>query len=122
MEEIENLTLDDVLELIHEDKFPIIPLRNRIVISTNVEEYEDDDVNLSGQGFDEEQYVIAVGSHVNILKPGMKIMLNLDAMTVMEENPEDRESPLKRIMLRPVEAGKRFYGMITDDKVDYIIR
>jgi len=119
MEEIVNLTQDDVLELIGD--FPITPLRNRIVITTNVDEFEDDDVNFSEAGFSEVQYVLAVGSHINELKPGMKVMLNLDLMSILEENPEDRENPLKRIVIRPVEAGERWFGQIEDHKVDYIM-
>lgn len=117
MEEIVNLTQDDVLELIL--NFPLTPLRNKMIITTNVDEFEEDDVNFSDAGFSEIQYVLAVGSHVNILKPGMKIMLDLNKMTTLEENPENAEEPLRRIVISPVEVGERWFGMVTDDKVDY---
>ena len=119
MEEIVNLTQDDVLEVILD--FPITPLRNKVVITTNTDDYEDGDVNFDDAGFAEEQFVLAVGSYVNILKPGMRVMLDLNKMTVLEENPENAEEPLRRIVISPVEVGDRWFGMIPDEKVDYII-
>ena len=39
MEELDNLTQDDVLELITD--FPITPLRDVVIITTNVEEWDE---------------------------------------------------------------------------------
>jgi len=121
MEELENLNQDDVLELITD--FPIKPLRNGLIITTNSEDMEDDAVDLSGQAFSPVQYVLASGSHnSDILKPGQKIYLNLTRMTVRlrdENNVHDKG--VERVQIEPVEAGGRFYGMITDDKVSYLI-
>ena len=71
MEELENLTQDGVLELITD--FPLEPLRNKLIITTNIVENEDDDINLSGQSFSEVQYVMAAGSHRAEFTAGQKV-------------------------------------------------
>lgn len=119
MEEIKNLTQDDVLELISD--FPITPLRNKVIITTNMDEYEDDDLDLSGSAFSPTQYILAVGSHCRDLKPGQKIYLDLEAMSVSVPNPEDVYQPEKRLSIKPVDVGDKVYGIITDSKIEYLI-
>ena len=120
MEEVSNLSQDDVLELIKD--FPITPLRNKLVISTNVEDLEDDDVDLTGVGFSPEQYVVASGSHcAGFIPAGQKIYLDLDKMTIEVNNRDDVYNPIKKIQLKPVEVNGRVYGIITEDKIEYLI-
>jgi len=121
MEEVVNLTQDDVLELITD--FPIEPLRNKIVITTNVEEVDEDEVDLMGNSFSPEQYVLAVGSYSkDFLKPGQKVFLDLESMTVKVNNPEDIYNPVMKISLKPVEVKGKVFGIITEDKIEYLIR
>ena len=118
MEEVKNLTQDDVLELIQD--FPIEPMRNRVIITTNTIELEEDEVNLGGAAFHEEQYIMAVGSYTkDFLSPGQKVSLDLEAMTVRIPNDNDAYQPIQRIQLKPVEVDGRMYGVITDDKIEY---
>jgi uncharacterized OsmC-like protein len=121
MEEVVNLTQDDVLDLIRE--FPIIPLRNKIIITTNVLELEDDEVDLGGNAFSPEQYVLAVGSYSkDIVSPGQKVFLDVESMTVKVNNPDDVYNPVMKISLKPVEVEGKIFGVITEDKIEYLIR
>jgi hypothetical protein len=120
MEEVANLTQEEVLELVK--NFPISPLRNKVIITTNYEEIEEDDIKLTEAMFSPEQYVIAVGSYAkDYLTPGQKVSLDLEAMTVKVPNSNDAYQPQDKIMLKPVEVEGRFYGIITEDKVEYLI-
>lgn len=118
MEEVKNLTQDDVLELIKD--FPIEPMRNRVIITTNVEELEDDEINLSEASFAPEQFVLAVGSYSkDLLKPGQKVSLDLEAMSIKVPADNNAYEPVTRILLKPVEVNGRMFGVITDDKIEY---
>jgi len=118
-ETIKNLTQNDVLELIKD--FPVKPLRNRVIITTNTEEIEEDEVDYTGSAFSPVQYVLAVGSYnEDVFKPGQKVHLDLESMTVNNPNREDVYNPVQQIKIKPVEVGDKFYGMITDDKIDFI--
>ncbi|MGK2864881.1 MAG: hypothetical protein ACSLE0_23315 [Chitinophagaceae bacterium] len=120
MEEVKNVTHDEVLELVKD--FPITPLRNKVIITTNVEKLEDDEINLQGGAFSPEQFVLAVGSYAkDYLSPGQKINLDLEAMTVRVPNSNDAYEPMHKIMLKPVEIDGRVYGIITEDKIEYLI-
>jgi hypothetical protein len=121
MEEVVNLTQDDVLEMIKD--FPIMPLRNKIVITTNVEELDEDEVDLFGNAFSPEQYVLAVGSYSkDLISPGQKVYLDIEAMSVRVPNPENVEQPITKISLKPVEVEGIVFGMITEDKIEYLVR
>jgi len=120
MEEIKNLDQDDVLDLITD--FPIEPMRNRLIITTNVEEMDPDEVDLQGAAFSPEQYVLAVGSYTkDFLKPGQKIYLDLEAMSVRVPSGENAYDAVTSIQIHPVRVGEKVFGMITDDKIAYKI-
>ena len=110
MEEVaENLTQDDVLEIMID--FPITPLTNKMIISVNAEEGED----LMSTGFDVTQFVIAVGSRVpKEIVPGCRVMLDLERMTIPGENG------MGSVQLKPVEVNGRVYAMIADSFIDAI--
>lgn len=119
MEEVINLTQEDVLELIVD--FPITPLKNRVIITTNVEEVDDDEIELTGNAFSPIQYVVAAGSYSkDYLKPGQKVSLDLEAMTVRVPNDNDAYQPMQKIQLKPVEVEGRVYGVITEDKIEFL--
>lgn len=120
LEEIKNLTQDDVLELIND--FPIQPTKSRVVITANTEELDDDEVELTGSAFSPIQYVLAVGSYTKEwLKPGQKIHLNLDAMTVNIPSEDNAYQNVQSIQLKPVEIAGKIFVIITEDKIDYLI-
>jgi hypothetical protein len=118
MEEVKNLTQDEVLEIVK--TFPIEPLRNKVIITTNVEEQEEDAIDLEGAAFSQEQFVLAVGSYSkDILKAGDKVSLDLEAMTVRIPNDNNAYEPMYKIQLKPIEIDGVTYGEITDDKISY---
>jgi hypothetical protein len=118
MEEVKNLTQDEVLEIVK--TFPIEPLRNKVIITTNVEEQEEDAIDLEGAAFSQEQFVLAVGSYSkDILKAGDKVSLDLEAMTVRIPNDNNAYEPMYKIQLKPIEIDGITYGEITDDKISY---
>ena len=120
MEEAVNLTQEEVLELVK--NFPISPLRNKVIITTHTEELEEDGIKLTQAAFSPEQYVVAVGSYAkDYLTPGQKVMLDIEAMTVKMPNSNDAYQPQDKIMIKPVEVEGRVYGIITEDKVEYLI-
>jgi hypothetical protein len=120
MEEVKNVTQEEVQELIKD--FPLTPLRNRVIITTNVEEYEEDGVDLSGTSFSPEQFVLAVGSYAkDYLTPGQRISLDLEAMTVKVPSENNAYEPQHRIMMKSVEVDDNVFGVITDDKIEYIV-
>ena len=121
MKEVTNLTQEDVLALVAD--FPIVPLRNRVIITTNVEEVDEDGIDLVGNAFSPVQFVLAVGSHAkDFLAPGQMINLDLDAMSVKVPDPENAYATTSKISLKPIELGNKVFGMISADKVEYIIK
>jgi hypothetical protein len=120
MEEVKNLTQDDVLELIKD--FPITPLRNKVIISMNVEEVDENEVELSGAAFSPRQFVLAVGTYTkDYLQPGQLVNLDLDAMTVRVPSETDSYQPVHRIQIKPVQVKDRMFGLITEDKIEYLV-
>lgn len=115
-----NLTQEEVLERIND--FPIVPMRNRVIITTNVEERAEDELDLEGNAFSAEQFVMAVGSYAkDYLTPGQKVSLDLEAMAIRMPSKNDAYEPITRIMIKPVEVDGVNYGVITDDKIEYIV-
>lgn len=117
MEEVSNLTLDDVLELITE--FPVQPLGRKMIISMNVDEY-DGELVLSENSFSESQYVIAVGDHIHNIKPGMKVLLDLEKMTQYVPSETNQYDKVPVIKVKPVQVDGRIYALISDAYVDAI--
>lgn len=107
MEEVKNITHDEVLELIN--NFPFKPLRNRLIITVNVS--DSDAIDLSGDTFSDTQYVIATGSFITEFKPGNKIVLDIPKM--MDKNTES-------IRIDPLEYNGRIYAYINDSVVKSI--
>ena len=114
MEEITNLKQEDVDKLIN--NFPFKPYRNGIVITVNTEETVGDLVLTDGQ-FAETQYVLAVGDYFgrdSIVKPGKKVLLDIEKMMVFEQASENSSERVGRIKLKPLDIGDRMYALITD--------
>lgn len=103
MEEVKNFTQDDVLEVIKD--FPHKPLRNRLIITVNTEKVEEDKVKIKTESLCESQFVVAAGKFVDEdLKPGQKVLLDLQKMT----------KPNGSIELDPLQVGDKMYAFIYD--------
>jgi hypothetical protein len=118
MGEFENLTKEEVMEIIKD--FPVKPMFNNVIITTNNVVPEDDELEDLTPSFDPVQYVLAVGDHVRGIFPGDKVQLDLEKM--MEKVPSSSNSyELSGILkLKPVELDDKFYAMIEDRKIDLI--
>lgn len=113
----ENLTQDDVLELIGD--FPMTPLKNRVIITINTDSEESEDgVKLSSNSLAETQFVMAVGGMVHDLVPGNRVLLNLEKMTETRPAHLNAHEKVPMINLRPLEINGRVYAMIFDGVID----
>jgi hypothetical protein len=114
----ENLTQDDVLELIGD--FPLQPLRRKVIITVNTsEQLSDDGVRTSSNEMAEAQYIMACGPHLSEeLKPGQKVLLNLDKMSITMADPMDATAVVSTIKLRPVQVKGRIYALVDDGVID----
>lgn len=115
MENIENMTHDDVLDVI--TGFPVKPLGRRLLITLNMEE-TGSDLLLTDNAFAESQYVVAVGPNVRDFEAGAKIILDLEAMMEYERGPNDER--IGRIKVKPVTVNDKVYGMISESVVEAI--
>lgn len=112
MEELaQNLTQDEVLELIKD--FPIQPLGSRLIITVNTD--EEDELEMGGFGLAETQYVVAVGTRVfDEISPGQKVLLDLAGMA--KTLPTGEFS----IPITPVKVNGRTFARINDRNIDCI--
>lgn len=115
MEEVNNLSQDDVLELI--GNFPLQPLRNKVIITVNVDE-PDDDLVLSSSSFSEVQYVIAVGDFVKGFEPGQKVLLDTEKMMEYTQSDTDQHERIGRIKIRPIEVNGRIFAIVNDGVIE----
>jgi|SRR5690606_25005516 len=107
MEEVKNLTQDDVLEIIKD--FPLKPKRNRLIITVNSEKVEEDEVDLGTNTFCESQYVIAVGDFIQNIEAGQKVLLDLKAMMSKEV--------MGQIEIDPIEVDGKMFAFIYDSVI-----
>lgn len=110
MEEVaENITQDEVLELIGE--FPVQPLRNTMIISVNTD--DEDDLDLEAVGFAETQFVISKGSHVHdTVKAGGRVLLDLEKLST-QIRQDDGEVTFS-LKIKPIKVGDRVFGIVND--------
>jgi co-chaperonin GroES (HSP10) len=115
----ENLTQDDVIGMIK--GFPLIPLRNKVIITMNTsEEITEDGVRISDNHLSESQYILATGSHVHEASPGNKVLLNLENMMEYTLADNDTGEKVGHIKLRPVQVNGRVYALVSDSVIDCI--
>lgn len=106
MEEVTNITQEEVLELIKD--FPVQPTRSKLIITVNIDELEDG-IDMTGNSFNEVQYIMAVGSFNTEFKAGEKVILDLRKMMPSNSNGQ--------IELDPIEVNGRMYAFINDNVV-----
>jgi len=115
----QNLDQDGVLELIED--FPLQPLRRQVIVTVNTaEEISDDGVRVNSNELAEVQYVVATGNHLSDeeLKPGQKVLLNLEKMSVGIPDPNNQMEQMASIKLRPVQVKGRIYALVSDGVID----
>ena len=117
MENIENMTQDDVLDVITD--FPVKPLGRKLLITLNMEE-SDSDLILTDSEFAETQFVVAKGDHITSFEAGAKVILDLEKMMEYRPNPENSNERLGAIKIKPIEVGGKVYGLINDNVVEAI--
>lgn len=116
MEEVTNLTQDDVLDLIMD--FPVQPLKNKVIITLNTVPFDDGGVNLNDMSMDEVQFVVAKGSHVLDLEAGQKVILDLEKMMQflpVEDNTHEKRGVIK---IKPIDVNGRIFALISDNLID----
>ena len=117
MEKIDNLTLDDVLELIMD--FPLEPRHRDVIITVN--SYEPDgNLVLSDNMFSETQFVLSVGSHVHDLVPGQKVMLDVERMLKMVPVEGNSHEVQPQLQLRTVEVNDKVFAIVPDSYITCI--
>jgi imidazolonepropionase-like amidohydrolase len=118
MEEKRNLDQDDVLDLI--GKFPLQPRFNGVYVTVNsVETYSN--LDISDTVLNEVQYVVAVGPVVTDLKPGQKVILDIEKMMVdvMSETKNSYES-VKQVKIDLVEVNGSAFALVNDRVIKVI--
>lgn len=115
MEEVENVLAEDVQELVK--SFPLVPTRNRLVITVNTISEDEDGLMLSQTQMDEEQYVIAAGSHVHEIMAGDKILLDMNKIMQYRPNPENANEKIGYVEIDPIHVNDRVYAMINDTAI-----
>lgn len=116
MEEISNITFEEVQELIKD--FPLQPLRGKVIISVNAVE-EDGDVLLQESSFSEVQYVLASAPNTGI-KPGTKVLLDIEKMTQVVRSTTNVDEHITSIKLKPVIVKGNTFALINDNVIDAI--
>lgn len=114
MEELDNLTQDDVLDLIQD--FPLQPMFRNLIITINNHE-PDGNIILHNNSFSETQYVVASGSHSDI-KAGQKILLDVEKMIIHRENPDNAHEKIASVKLKTVEVDNRVFAIVPESYVD----
>lgn len=117
MEDIKNITKEEVLEIIK--AFPITPLRNRLIITVNVDE-EEDGLVLTNTSFSESQYVVSTGTFIKDVKVGDKVILDLDKMVETVADDHNPYEKVSRIKIDPIEVDGKIYAMVYDSVIKAI--
>lgn len=117
MEELSNLTQDDVLELISD--FPVKPLGRKVIVTLNMDESEELGLGMTS-GLDEYQYIVATGGVDRDYKPGDKVLLDLERMMEYVPAQDNTHEKVGRIKIRPITIKDRVFGLINDNVIDAI--
>lgn len=116
MEEVTNLTQNDVNEIVK--RWNLEPRGRDVIITVNILQEEDENgIILSDNSFSDEQYVLACGSHVHDLEAGQKVILNLEAMMSKIPNPENIYESEMQIKIFPVQFEDRMYALVSDNVI-----
>lgn len=111
MEEVKNLTQDDVLDLIKE--FPIQPMYNNVLITLNTLEV-DGNLVLSENEVSDVQYVVAVGPTAQI-DAGQKVLLDVEKLMVtVGQSSTNAYEDVKEVKLDRIQVNGNIFAFISD--------
>ena len=113
MEELKNLTIEDIKEVIKD--FPYEPLFNKVVITLNKEEVIG--LDISEDSLSETQYIIAGTFKFGetIVGPGDKVLIDLKSLQVnVRQESGNAYENVKQIEIDPVFIDGRMYTIIND--------
>ena len=113
-EERENMTQDDVLEVI--STFPLEPLFGKVFITLNKVD-EDGGLILSDNVLDDVQYVVA-GDIIwrdTVVSPGQKILIDIEKMMVPVRSEEvNSYEQVMQVKIDPIEVNGVMYALIDE--------
>lgn len=119
MEEVSNLSREEALDLI--STFPIDPIGNRIIITLNVDE-DEDEMGLTGSFVSPKQTVMAVGPYVRQILAGDEINIDLDKFKIRTLSNTDSDERVTSLDFRTILVDDRVYCLTTDSTVEYIYK
>lgn len=114
--EVSNLHEEGVLEVIK--GFPYVPMRNRLVVTVNTTELDPDEPNWEEIAFNEWQYVIAVGNYNTEIKPGDKVLIDVEKITKTVRLDDNTDEVVHKIDLKAIEHNGRMYALIFDSFIE----
>ncbi len=114
MDEIKNVTLEEVLAL--KDTFPVKPRRNRAIITVNVAE-ADGELVLNNGSFAESQYIVACSDNITDLEAGQKVLIDLEKMMIFEKAEENSDERVGMLKLHPVEVDGIIYALVSENVI-----
>lgn len=116
----QNLTQEEVRML--SSYFGWKPMFNKVIITLNKEESNENSLNFENHFLSQEQYVIAVGTTVHGVEEGDKILLNLEKMLVKEQSSENSYEYVTRVKIEPIEFEGRTFALVEDRVINAVYR
>ena len=117
--ERKNINEIEVQEIIKD--FQLEPRHGLVIITLNSEQ-ADGGLILSDNVMSEVQYVIAVGSHVHDLKPGQKVVVDLEKLSVRTSSQYDTTQTTSQIKIDPVFVNGQMFGYIDNRSIKSIYK
>lgn len=96
--------------------FPMEPMFTRVIITLNKEKDDESGLILSDNSLSEVQYVVSAGGSAQV-KPGQKILLDIEKMTVKVPNPENSHEQIETIKVDPILVEGNMYAIIYDNQI-----
>ena len=113
-EERENMTQDDVLDVIR--TFPLEPLFGKVFITLN-KLSEDGDLVLSDNILDDVQYVVAgeIQWRESKVSPGQKVIIDIEKMMVpVRSEDTNAYEQVMQVKIDPIEVDGVMYALIEE--------
>ena len=108
-----NLTKDEVINLVASGKIRLKPLWGSVITTVNTIDKDEDGLLLDAVSFDEDQIIVAVGRTApEVLKVGMKVKVDLNALTSRVMVGNDANDTETKILLDPVMIDGVMYNQV----------
>jgi len=124
MEETKHIEKKDILQMHTTGKINIKPLWGSLIVTTNVVTEDEDGLLLDAVAFDEDQYVVAIGT-ANIpedIQVGAKVKLNLNALTTKVQVSDNSYETELKVKLEPVMIDGVMYTFVDARHVKAVYR